>query len=98
MMGVLFVGLIVFLVAFDKVKNPNGRQNTRPQGYVPVPRDKISDWTKWQAKERMYLCDENHCATGQLRTGYAYFEGKNYKYAVYYNGNGNYTVYSQKKW
>lgn len=96
--GFLVLGLIVFLVAFDRVKNPNGRHDRRPQGYVLVPMDKMSDWTRWQVKESMYECDENKCSTGRLRTGYAYFDGKNYRYAVYYNGNGNYKVYRQRKW
>jgi hypothetical protein len=97
-MGMLALGLIVFLVAFDKVKNPNGRQDRRPQGYVPVQKDKLPAQTKWCIKEKIYECDENNCSTGRLRTGYVYFEGKNYRYAVYYNGNGNYDVFSQRKW
>lgn len=97
MFGYMLLAVIVISTLGRNQVVRSGR-NTRPQGYVLVPSNKISNWTRWQAKERMYICDENHCSTGQLRSGYAYFEGPNYRYAVYYDGRGRYTVYGQKKW
>lgn len=95
-----YMMLAVIVLAILGRNQVGGRTvNTRPAGYIRVPRDKISNWTKWQARERMYVLDEFRRPTNRLLSNdYRYFNGKNYRYAVYYKGDGSYIVYSQKKW
>jgi hypothetical protein len=39
------------------------------------------------------------CSVGQIKRsfGFRYFVGKTFKYAVYYHGDGGYTIYRKKK-
>ncbi|KKG07022.1 hypothetical protein [Methanosarcina mazei] len=94
------VGMVVFLTAVGRTQGNSGRQlgDLRPAGYTHLPPERTSDWVKWQAKEHMFVCDEFGRSTKQPRTGYQYFDGKNYSYAVYYTGNGRFTIFRKRKY
>ncbi|KKG34926.1 hypothetical protein [Methanosarcina mazei] len=94
------VGMVVFLSVFGRTQSNSGRElgNLRPAGYSRLPPERTSDWVKWQAKEYMFVFDEFGRSTKQPRTGYQYFDGKNYSYAVYYTGDGRFTVFRKRRY
>lgn len=94
------VGMIVLFTSLGRTQNDSGKKlgNLRPAGYSRLPPERTSDWVKWHAKEYMFVRDELGRSTKQLRTGYQYFDGKNYSYAVYYTGNGRFTIFRKRKY
>jgi len=99
-LGLALIGMIIFLSIFRGTGNQSGKQlgNLRPAGYSRLPPEKTSDWVKWQAREHQFVCDEFGCPTNKPRTGYKYINGKNYSYAIYYTGNGKYTVFRKRRY